>query len=55
MGINGMFGIQIKPINKPTLGATGSLDYGRAESNFLYFRLFFPAKPEYQKVRITGG
>ncbi len=34
MGINGMFGLQLKPINKPTLGATASLDYGRQKATF---------------------
>ena len=34
IGINGLFGMQVKPVNKPTLGATGSLDYGREKVTF---------------------
>ncbi len=34
MGINGMIGMQFKPIKKPTLGATASLDYGREKASF---------------------
>ena len=33
-GINGNFGIQAKPINKMTIGAMGSLDYGREKITF---------------------
>lgn len=33
-GINGMFGMQVKPLQKPTLGATASLDYGLEKATF---------------------
>ncbi len=34
MGINGLFGMQLKPFNKTTLGAMGSLDYGLEKVTF---------------------
>jgi hypothetical protein len=34
MGINGMFGAQVKPVKKPTVGAMASLDYGREKATF---------------------
>lgn len=34
VGVNGMFGVQMKPVNKPTMGASASLDYGREKITF---------------------
>ncbi len=33
-GINGNFGMQIKPVDKPTVGAMASIDYGREKVTF---------------------
>jgi len=34
VGVSGMFGMQYKPFDKPTLGAMGSIDYGREKATF---------------------
>ncbi len=49
MGINGMFGMQLKPINKPTLGATASLDYGLQKATFYVSGYSF-----LQRLNISG-
>ena len=60
MGINGMFGMQIKPLKKPTLGATASLDYGREKATFYVSGYSFMqslniSSKDYRSITLPGG
>ncbi len=60
MGVNGMFGMQLKPLRKPTLGATGSIDYGRQKATFYisgysFLQRLYIESADYRRITLPRG
>ena len=59
MGMNGMIGVQVKPVNKLTMGGAASLDYGREKitfyaSGYSFLQNLNIATTDFRRISLPG-